>query len=110
MARKAVSRKRKAPASPRTGSDAQGPQVRAERVGTRVGRPRHPEGDRVCRLGNRYRDPRSVVRDGLGGVEPRPVGSGLGHQEFTGEHGGRGEELKGNLKMVHILRKVCSRG
>lgn len=30
MARKAVSRKRKAPASPGAGSDAQGPQVRAE--------------------------------------------------------------------------------
>lgn len=109
MARKAVSRKRKAPASPRTGSDAQGPQVRAERVGTRVGRPRHPEGDRVCRLGNRYRDPRSVVRDGLGGSGAPTCRVRAGPSGVHWRAGRPGEELKRKLKMVHILRKVCSR-
>lgn len=44
MARKAVSRKRKAPASPGVGSDAQSPQVRAKRLGDSGDKAKAPGG------------------------------------------------------------------
>lgn len=92
MARKAVSRKRKAPASPGAGSDAQGPQVRASRPG------RWPEPQQRLRefqLGTGTRD-RAGHEPGSETVESWPV-----LLQFTGMQAGRkGEEPKGNSKMT----------